>query len=152
MQGAAPAVAERKARFTKVYPKGWLRLRTLLKANPTAARVWGFLAENAGHDNAIVCTLDVIADELEISERTVRRAVHYLNEVGALVIARVGTANAYILNPDEVWKTYEEHKHFCAFTARTLASTKANRTLKRRLTHLIDGQRSQPELFEEEGV
>jgi hypothetical protein len=149
MDAAAQArVAEPTTRFTKVYPKGWFRLRTLLKANPTAARVWGFLVETAGHDNALVCTYDVIADELEVSARTVMRAVSYLEQHGALVIAKVGTANAYILNPDETWKTYEEHKSFCAFNARTLASKKQNHNLRRRLTHLIEAQEREPELFE----
>jgi hypothetical protein len=76
------------------------------------------------------------------------RAVSYLDQVGALVIAKVGTANAYILNPDETWKTYEEHKSFCAFNARTLASKKQNQNLRRRLTHLIEKQ-EQRELLEE---
>lgn len=149
MDAAASArISEPTVRFTKVYPKGWFRLRTLLKANPTAARVWGFLIEAAGHDNAIVCTYDVLADELEVSARTIMRAVSYLEEHGALVIAKVGTANAYILNPDETWKTYEEHKSFCAFNAKTLASKKQNQNLRRRLTHLIEAQEREPELFE----
>ena len=149
MDAAAQArIAEPKPRFTKVYNRGWFRLRSLLNANPTAAKVWSFLVEQAGHDNAVVCTYDVLADELECSARTVMRAVSYLDQAGALVIAKVGTANAYILNPDETWKTYEEHKSFCAFNARTLASKKQNQNLRRRLTHLIEKQ-GQRELLED---
>jgi Fe2+ or Zn2+ uptake regulation protein len=136
---------EPTVRFTKVYPRGWHRLKTLLKANPTAARVWGFLVEQAGHDNSLVCTSEVIADELEVSVRTVFRSVAFLEKAGALVIAKVGTANAYILNPEETWKTYEEHKSFCAFSSRTLASKKQNQNLRRRLTHMIEAQKEPPE-------
>jgi hypothetical protein len=89
----------------------------------------------------------LLAEELEVSERTIRRAVRHLEEGNHLVVAKVGTANAYILNPAEVWKTYEEHKRFCAFGARTLASKAQNTTLKKRLTHMLEGQR---DLFDAE--
>ena len=141
----ASRLSEPTVRFTKVYPKGWFRLRSLLMANPTAAKVWGFLVEQAGHDNAIVCTYDVLADELECSARTVMRAISYLEEHNALVVAKVGTANAYILNPDETWKTYEEHKSFCSFGSRTLASRKQNANLRRRITYMIGSQESSQE-------
>jgi hypothetical protein len=136
----------RGPRFTKVYPKGWDALAGLVD-NRAAAKLYVFLADHCGHDNALVCTLDVIAEELGVNERTVRRAVRDLEERGHIVVAKVGTANAYILNPAEVWKTYEDHKRFCGFRTRTLVSKKHNPDLKRRLTHMV----GQPELFETEG-
>jgi hypothetical protein len=57
-----------------------------------------------------------------------------------LVIAKIGTANAYILDPADVWKNYERYKGYCAFHANTLASKSKNRLLKARLTHMLEGQ------------
>ena len=128
-----------KPRFTKVYPRGWDALAGLVD-NRAAAKLYVFLADHCGYDNALVCTLDVIADEIGVHERTVRRAVKDLEAAGHVVVAKVGTANAYILNPEEVWKTYEEHKHLCGFQSRTLVSKKQNPDLKRRLTHMISQQ------------
>lgn len=132
-------------RFTKVYERGWQAIALLID-NRMAAKVYVFLAQHAGHDNAVVCTFELLAEELEVSEKTVRRAVKHLEQGNHLVVAKVGTANAYILNPAEVWKTYENHKRFCAFGARTLASKAQNTTLKKRLTHMIQGQ---GDLFED---
>jgi hypothetical protein len=136
-------------RFTKVYERGWDRIGQLvtLKGGPTVAKLWVFLARHCGHDNALVCTLDTLAENLDCSEKSVRRATKYLEENGAIVIGKMGTANMYILNDAEVWKTYEDHKRFCSFRTRTLVSKKHNPDLKRRLTHMV----GQPELFETEG-
>jgi hypothetical protein len=136
--GGGEALAERKGpRFTKVYPKGWEALAALID-NRAAAKLYMFLATSCGHDNAVVCTYELLAEELGLSERTIRRAVRHLEDGSHVVVAKIGTANAYILNPEEVWKTYEEHKRFCGFSARALASKTENGNLKRRLTHIIE--------------
>jgi len=123
-------------RFTKVYPRGWDALAGLVD-NRSAAKLYVFLADHCGHDNALSCTYDLLAEELEMHERTIRRAVRDLEERGHLVVAKMGTANVYILNPEEVWKTYEEHKRFCGFRTKALLSNKQNANLKRRLTHMV---------------
>lgn len=126
-------------RFTKVYRTGWQTIAILID-NKVAAKLYVFLAENVGHDNALVCTYELLAEELGFCERAIRNAVRRLEEGGHLVVAKVGTANAYILNPAEIWKTYEDRKQFCSFGARTLASKAQNTTLKKRLTHMMEGQ------------
>lgn len=128
-------------RFTKVYDRGWDRIGHLvtLKGGPTVAKLWVFLARHCGHDNALACAVEVLAEELDVSEKSIRRATKYLEENGALVIAKMGTANVYILNDAEVWKTYEDHKRFCGFRTRTLVSKKQNPDLKRRIT-LMSGK------------
>lgn len=126
----------RNRRFTKVYERGWEALSGLLD-NRAAAKLYVFLADKCGHDNALVCTYDVLAEELEMHERTIRRAVRDLETRKHIVVAKVGTANCYILNPDEIWKTADENKRFCGFRTRTLVSTKLNPDLKKRLTHMV---------------
>jgi hypothetical protein len=128
-----------KKRFAQVYPEGWQTIRSLGE-NPTALRVYTFIAEHCDHLNALVCPLEVLAEELGVNERTIRRAMHWLEDRRHLVIAKVGTANAYILNPADVWKNYERYKGYCAFHANTLASKSSNRLLKARLTHMLEGQ------------
>jgi hypothetical protein len=132
--------------FTKVYPRGWKALASLID-NPAAAKLFMFLAENCGHNNAVVCTYGLLSEELSLSERTIRRAVRHLEEGKHIVIAKMGTANAYVLNPEEIWKTYEDHKVFCGFNARALVLKTENGNLKQRLTHITDRQ---PVLFEDE--
>lgn len=122
--------------FTKVYTRGWKALAGLID-NRAAAKLYVFLAERCAHDNALVCTLDVIAENLGVHERTVRRAARDLEAAGHVVIAKVGTANVYILNPAELWKTADDHKDSCGFRTRTLVSKRHNPDIKRRLTHMM---------------
>jgi hypothetical protein len=135
-------------RFTKVYDRGFTRLKELisLRGGAATARVWVFLTEHCGHDNALCCTIDLIAEELDLHQRTIRRAIKYLAESNAIVVAKVGTANVYILNCDEVWKTYEERKRFCGFRTRTLLGFKENAGLRKRLTHML-GEPKTGDLF-----
>jgi len=123
-------------RFVKVYDKGLDALSEVAK-NKMGLQVYLFLVKHCGHDNALVCDRDTIAESLGINVRTVARALTVLKAQGHIHIAKIGTANVYVLDPTEVWKTYEEHKHFCSFGARTLVSKKQNKDFLRRITHKL---------------
>lgn len=138
------AVSRDPVPFAKVYEKGWQALASLA-GDAAATRLYVFLASQAGHDNAVVCTYALIGQELELSERTIRRAVRRLEEGGHVVVLRVGSACAYVLNPEEVWKTAHGYKRYCAFRTQTLVPFADNPTLKRRLTHLFQGRLNLPD-------
>ena len=139
-----------KPRFVKVYDQGIEAIEKLMAHHPVASRLYMFFVRHCGHDNAIACTYDTLCQELEVSERTIRRAVRYLEDEKHVVVAKMGTANVYIMNPHEVWKTYEQNKIFCEFSAKALINKTANGNLKRRLTHLlqVDQDADQQSLFE----
>lgn len=139
----AEAEAARRAdkEFTKVYQKGWARMQALMKANPSAARVFAWLAQHVdGQVGAVVVSQDVMARDLEVSEITIRRQTKFLEEAGAVVRIRVGTGvYAYALDPEEIWKSWADRKDQAAFTARTLVrkSDKDNAEVRRRLKVMI---------------
>lgn len=126
-------------RFTKVYEAGWNRVEKLfdMPGGPTAGKLWVFLAKHASHHNALVVSIRTLASVLGKSERSVHRATAALEEAGALVVAKLGTANCYILNPSEVWKSAEDHKRFCGFSTRTIVGFEENAGLRARLTHFL---------------
>lgn len=135
---AAEEVAKRGNKdFVQVYSKGWKRLQALMKSNPSAARIYAFLAENMdGTAGAVVVSQDVMASELDIHVITVKRQTKILEEQGALVRIRVGTGvYAYALDPTEVWKSWDQAKETAAFTTKTLVkkSDRSNGTVKRKL-------------------
>jgi serine/threonine protein phosphatase PrpC len=129
---------DKKEKFTKVYQLGWEALAALI-ANPSG-RLYVFIANNCGHNNGLVCTIDVIAEELGVCKRTIDRASAKLQKEGHLEVFKVGTANLYVLNKHQVWKTYEDHKNFAALDARTLMGRKQNAHIKKRLTHMLSQQ------------
>jgi len=118
-----------------------------LKGGPTVAKVWVFLVKHCGHDNALVCSLELMAEELDVAERSIRRATRYLETHGAIVIAKVGSGNVYILNDSEVWKTYEKSHRFCGFRTRTLVGFKENPGIRTRMTR-ISGAPPMDDLFD----
>ena len=141
-RAAAEEAARRSNRdFTQVYSKGWMRLRRLINTNPSAARVYAFLAEHVdGVCGAVVVSQDVLADALEVHVRTIKRLTKALEDEGAIVRIRVGTGvYAYALDPTEVWKSWDDKKPHAAFTTRTLVrkQDRENSTVKRKLKVMI---------------
>lgn len=127
-------------RFVKVYDAGWERIRALMqmKGGPTVGKLWLWLQEHVGHDNAIVVPVELLARELGVDRRSVSRAAATLQDGGALVIAKLGSSNVYILNPKETFRSYEDHKRFCGFSARAIVGFEENAGLRRRLTHFAE--------------
>lgn len=132
--------------FVQVYPKGWKRLQALIRTNPSGARVFAFLAEHVdGICGAVVVSQEVIAKELEVHERTVRRLTKQLEDVGAIVRIKVGTGvYAYALDPTEIWRSWDDKKDCAAFVTKTLVlkSDRANNQVRRKLKVMM----GEPEL------
>ena len=130
--------------FVQVYPQGWQRIRSLMSENPTAAKVYAVLAEHIDPScGAVVVSQDVLAEMVGVSERTIRRATAYLEEVLALVRIRVsGSVYAYALDPKEVWRAWDCQKEQAAFLTRTLVKKNGqNALVKRRLQMMLRADR-----------
>jgi hypothetical protein len=126
--------AKKNKGFVQVYAKGWRRIQCLLLANKVAAQIYAFLAEHIDSScGAVVCTQQVLAEQFGVHERTIRRAVEYLESVNAVVVIKIGTANAYCLDPEEVWRSWDTSKNYAAFNTKTLARKIDNNTVKRKL-------------------
>lgn len=127
-------------KFAKIYGRGWQTIAEIGTKNRTALRVYSFIAEHCDHLNALVCSVEVMMEELELSKSTVLRATKWLHDNKHLTIIKVGTANAYILDHRDIWKNYDQYKRFCSFGATTLVSKAQNKALKTRLTMMMEGQ------------
>lgn len=123
--------------FVQVYPKGWRRLQKLMKDNPSAARVYAFLAEHIDENcGALVVSQEVMAKELGVHKRTIVRLCKQLDDAGAVVRIKVGTGvTAYALDPTEIWKSWDDKKDSAAFITKTLVlkSDRENGQVRRKL-------------------
>ena len=141
---------DKNSGFVQVYGKGWKRLRALIQVSPTAARLYAFLAEHIdGATGAVVVSQGVLAEELGVSEMTIRRQTKWLEDQSALVRIRVGSGvYAYALDPEEVWRSWNSKKDLAAFSTRTLVrkSDRHNATIRRKLSVMIKEARGEPEL------
>ena len=110
--------------FTQTYPKGWQRIRELAKGNPGAIGLYSFFAEHIDSScGAVVADQQFLANKLDVSTRTIRNWLNYLEEKRALIRVPVaGKVCAYALDPHEVWKGYNNNKEYAAFLTKTLVN------------------------------
>jgi CTP-dependent riboflavin kinase len=118
--------------FTQVYAEGWKALANLA-GDALAVRLYIYLVEAADTENAVVVDYATLSEELEVSERTVRRVITRLEAGDHIVVARTGSSNVYVLNRQEVWKTATQQRGTISIRARALLSKKRNPGLKDRL-------------------
>ena len=84
----------------------------------------------------------VLANQMGVSTRTIRRWLDYLEEKGALVrIPVAGKVCAYALDPHEVWKGYNTSKDYSAFVTKTLVNKDGE--IKRRIMAMFSGEGEQ---------
>lgn len=139
---------ERKNKgFTQIYPKGWERIREILKKNPQAACLYSFFAEHIDPTcGAVVADQQFLANQMKVSIRTIQRWLSFLEEESALVrIPVAGKVCAYALDPHEVWKGYNNGKEYAAFLTKTLINKDGE--IQRRIISMFS-----PEEKEEIGI
>ena len=118
--------AQKNQNFTQVYPLGWKRLAELAKGNSAAFGFYTYLAQHIdGSCGAVVADQTFLAEQFNVTTRTIRNWVKYLEEMHALVkIPVTGRVCAYALNPHEVWKGYDNAKPYAAFLNKNISQTK----------------------------
>lgn len=141
--------ARKNRGFTQVYSRGWRRIMELSKGNAGAAGLYAFFAEHIDPTcGAVVCDQQFLADHMEVTTRTIRNWLNYLEEERALVrIPVAGRVCAYALNPHEVWKGYNTGKNFAAFVTKTLVNKDGD--IQRRIMSMFSPEK-QAELTEQE--
>jgi hypothetical protein len=128
--------------FTQMYPKGFERVIAIIEEYPLAAKLYMFLAKHIEPGTgAVVASQDLLADELNVSVRSIQRAAKWLDENNVVLKIRLGAGSvyAYCLDPDEVWKSWNTTKKYAAFNTKTLARQKDNGDIKRRLMVMLKG-------------
>ena len=151
--------AERRrmnADFVQVYPKGWARMRELLRETKSQAPLllYTFLAEHIDADGGVlVADQETICEAIGVSRTTLWRAVNFLEERNALLRLTVGgSVSAYALDPSEVWKSWDSAKERAVFHSKTMVRKSAQPDqIKRRMQIMMKERMGEPELPLEEG-
>lgn len=126
--------------FVQMYPRGFDRAISMIGEYPLAARIYMFLAKHIEPGTgAVVASQQLLADELDISVRSVQRGTKWLDENNIVLRLKLGagTVYAYCLDPSEVWKSWNTSKKYAAFKTKTLARKEDNGDVKRRLMIML---------------
>lgn len=137
--------------FTQVYPKGWARMRDLLRETKSQAPLllYTFIAEHIDADGGVlVADQETICEAIGVSRTTLWRAITFLEERNALLrIVVGGSVSAYALDPSEVWRSWDSAKERAVFTTRTMVRKSAQSDqIKRRLQVMMKERMGEPEL------
>lgn len=97
-------------------------LMWLVKENPTAYRILLFIFDHMDKYNAVMCSNLAMSEALEVSTRTIIRAVKLLKDKGFLHIYKSGSSNVYVANPDLVWNSWGNNIKYCEFPANIILS------------------------------
>lgn len=137
--------------FAQVYPKGWARMRELLKETKSQAPLllYTFIAEHIDPDGGVlVADQETICEAIGISRTTLWRAITFLEDRNAILRLTVGgSVSAYALDPTEIWKSWDSAKESAVFNTRTMVRKKAQPDLIQRKMQVMMKQRmGAPEL------
>lgn len=123
MEVAKPAVPKRQT-FVQTEREAHVAWGRLAMTRPAAAAVMHQLVALMDRQNAIAISHQTLADLAGCNERTVRRALEYLQEqrwVQVIKIGKRGTVNAYVINDRVAWADYRDNKRLSIFSARIIA-------------------------------
>lgn len=137
--------------FTQVYPKGWQRMRDLLRQSKGQGPLllYTFLAEHLDADGGVlVADQETICEAIGISRTTLWRAIKYLEEQNALIRLTVGgSVSAYALDPSEIWRSWDSAKERAVFRTKTMVRKSAQTDqIKRKMQIMLKEREGTPEL------
>ena len=94
--------------------------------NYTAYKLFQFFCKNMDGTNALIVSTTALSEIMNVSTKTIQRAVKYLKENGWVCVMKSGTSNVYIVNPDVAWTAYADQKATCSFKADVILSGTEN--------------------------
>ena len=98
----------------------------LARDNGKAYDLFMLLVKHMDGTNALAVSNIALSELLQVTTRTVQRAVKYLKDNVWVCFLKSGTSNVYIVNPDVAWTSYGNQKQYCKFQANVLLSSSEN--------------------------
>lgn len=92
----------------------------LAKTDPNAMQILFFLLDQMDNLNAVVCSHKVMEEALNMSRRTITRAVKLLKEHNFVQVLKSGATNAYTVNKRIAWSSWGTNYKYCKFEANVL--------------------------------
>lgn len=119
---AADEIARKNQNFLQVEKRSLKDIRSLIKRNPTAARLLMIMAEKMNRQNALLCSFRTLQEITGLGRTTLSAAVSMLRKECWIEVIKVGTANAYRVNSRVFWQSYGNLKH-TSFSATIIATS-----------------------------
>ena len=133
--------AKKNSNFTQTYPKGWQRIRELVRDKQGAAAIglYSFFAEHIDPTcGAVVCDQQFLANQMGVSTRTIRRWLDYLRRRVLCKNTGCWKGLCLRLRSSRSLKGYNTSKDYSAFVTKTLVNKDGE--IKRRIMAMFSGE------------
>ena len=122
--------------FVQVYKGvGFKALQWLSAKNPVGSSIMMFFLDNMNNNNIVMVSQSLLAETLGKGRTTIYNSIKFLDEHNFIEIAKVGTANAYIINPDIAFQDSHAKKKYINFQGNILVSESENKELFKKHKH-----------------
>lgn len=109
------------SRFVQVDTKALMKQAATFNTL-TQFHLWNYFIDKMGsQSNALMVSQSTIAGILNVSVKTVQRAITRLEELQYIQVLKVQNGNCYVINSDIAWKTGRDKKTRAIFSATIVA-------------------------------
>jgi len=115
-------IIEGNANFVMLFKSEISSIVQIQKDDPKAGALFMMLLEHMDKDNALIVSLDTLAELMEWGKATVSRKVKYLKDKNFITTQRTGNSSIYFVNANIAWTTYANKKDYAKFKASVLIS------------------------------
>ncbi len=116
--------------FVQIYKGiGLKSLALLVKKKPVAGELFLFFLEQMNNKNVILASQQLLMEETGKKRTTIHTALKYLEEHNYINIAKIGSANVYIVNPQIAFQDSHDKKKYVSFEGTVLLSKEENKAL-----------------------
>lgn len=129
---------EGNGNFVQLYRSGITPLINIAEKNPQAVRLFLFFIKEMNGKNALIASVRVLAEVLNVSEKSIKNWVKFLKENNFIDIAKSGTSNVYFINSTIAWTSTAAGKKYSNFSAQVLISESEQVNLKSTFNKKID--------------
>lgn len=123
------------AQFNLAHSEDWIKLN---KKSHIATEILMFLMKHADRYNALVCSVNLLAEALGYGRTSITLAIKILKETGFIDIKKSGNTNVFLLNKDLVWKSWGRNYKYAEFGAKIIISESEQEKLENTKTKHIN--------------
>ena len=126
-------------RWTQLNNEHTAELIQLALKYPKAHAILYFLVDQMDEYNAVICSVKVLSELLNVSRQTISKNISILKEHGFIVILKSGASNVYVINDKVYWKSWGNNKRYSKFPANVvLAFSEQDKDYKQQIDNKKD--------------
>lgn len=110
-------------------------LMTLAVKYPRAHAVLYFLVDQMDNQNAIIVSINTLAELMGVSRQTVSNSIKILKDTNFIEVHKSGSSNVYSVNNSVFWKSHQKNRKYAKFSANVIISSEEqDKDIKQKIT------------------